>query len=77
MLFKYTINLEIEVEFDAPLLGADSTVFRRSQTDKIAKQALTELLRVKTPMTILNKEIDLDNLKGTIKSRKTLGSVKR
>lgn len=77
MLFKYTINLEIEVEFDAPLLGVDTTFLRRDQTDKIAKTALNELLKVKTPMTIINKDIDLDNLKGTIKSRKTLGSARR
>ena len=29
MLFKYTINLEVEVEFEAPLLGADNTKHKR------------------------------------------------
>jgi hypothetical protein len=77
MLFKYTINLEIEVEFDAPLLGVDTTFYRREQTDKLAKKALNELLKVKTPESTIENEINLDNLKGTIKSRKGLRSVKR
>jgi hypothetical protein len=29
MLFKYTVNLELVVEFEAPLLGADNTKHKR------------------------------------------------
>ena len=37
MLFKYKINLEVEFEFEAPLLGVDTTRMSRKQTDAIAK----------------------------------------
>ena len=38
MLFKYKIKLEVEVEFDAPLLGVDTSKGKRNQTDVIAKK---------------------------------------
>ena len=44
MLFKYKITLDVEVEFDAPLLGTDTTKRRRKQVDGIAKKALQDLL---------------------------------
>lgn len=77
MLFKYKINLEIEVEFEAPLLGADSTVFRRRQTNKIAKSALSEMIKnYSQSQSSLDKEVSEENLNGTIKGRITLGSAK-
>jgi len=44
MLFKYKITLDVEVEFDAPLLGTDTTKRRRKQVDSIAKRALQEMI---------------------------------
>jgi len=73
MLFKYRIGLEIEVEFDAPLLGVDTTRSRRNQTDVIAKAALAEMIRLKTTSYVgLDREIKEDNLNGIIKGEITL-----
>ena len=44
MLFKYTINLELEVEFEAPLLGVDNTKQKRKLADSVAKKALQEII---------------------------------
>ena len=74
MRFKYTISLEMEVEFDAPLLGTDTTGRRRGQADSIAKKSLQEMISIKSSVVEINREIDLDNLKGTIKGIKHLGS---
>jgi hypothetical protein len=73
MLFKYRIGLEIEVEFDAPLLGTDTTKGRRDQTDMIAKAALAEMIKLKTTSYVgLDREIKKDNLNGTVKGEITL-----
>jgi len=73
MLFKYRIKLEVEVEFDAPLLGVDTTRSRRNQTDMIAKAALAEMIKLKTTSYVgLDREIMEDNLNGKIKGEITL-----
>jgi hypothetical protein len=73
MLFKYIIRLEVEVEFDAPLLGTDTTRGRRNQTDMIAKAALAEMIKLKTTSyTGIDREIREDNLNGTVKGSITL-----
>jgi len=77
MKFKYKINLEIEVDFDAPLLGTDTTKGKRSRTDMIAKAALAELIKFKTTSYVgVDRVIDEDNLKGTIKGSIMLRSHK-
>ena len=76
MLFKYKINLEVEVEFDAPLLGVDTTRSRRGQTDAIAKAALAEMIKMKTTSYVgLDREIREDNLKGRVRGEITLRSA--
>lgn len=78
MLFKYRIELEVEVEFDAPLLGVDTTWSRRNQTDMIAKAALAEMIRLKTTSYVgLDREIKEDNLNGIIKGEITLKTKSR
>jgi hypothetical protein len=73
MKFTYKISLELEVDFEAPLLGADSTVFRRNQSDKLFKDAVKELLKdKKLTVNSFNKNVDEENLKGTIKGLKYL-----
>lgn len=73
MLFKYKINLEVDVEFDAPLLGVDTTKGKRNMTDMIAKAALAEMIKLKTTSYVgLDREIKEDNLNGTIKGEITL-----
>ena len=77
MLFKYKINLQIEVEFDAPLLGVDTTKSKRNRTDMIAKATLAEMIRLKTTSYVgVDRVIDEDNLKGTIKGDITLRTAK-
>ena len=77
MTFKYKINLQIEVDFDAPLLGTDTTKGKRSRTDMIAKAALAELIKFKTTSYVgVDRVIDEDNLKGTIKGSVMLRSHK-
>ena len=77
MRFKYKINLEIDVDFDAPLLGTDTTKGKRGRTDMIAKAALAEMIKFKTTSYVgLDKTIDEDNLTGTIKGSIMLRSHK-
>jgi hypothetical protein len=77
MKFKYKINLEIDVDFDAPLLGTDTTKGKRGRTDIIAKAALAEMIKFKTTSFVgLYRAIDEDNLKGTIKGSIMLRSHK-
>jgi hypothetical protein len=77
MTFKYKINLEIDVDFDTPLLGTDTTKGKRSRTDMIAKAALAEMTKLKTTSYVgLDRVIDEDNLKGTIKGSIMLRSHK-
>jgi hypothetical protein len=68
MLFKYTISLEVEVEFEAPLLGTDTTKGKRNKADMIAKATLAEMIRLKTTSHVgVDRLVDADNFKGTIK----------
>jgi len=77
MTFKYKINLEIDVDFDAPLLGTDTTKGKRNKADMIAKATLAEMIRLKTTSYIdVDRTIDADNFKGTIKGSIMLRSHK-
>ncbi len=77
MKFKYKITLEVDVDFDAPLLGADTTKGKRSRADMIAKAALAEMIKFKTTSFVgIDREVDEDNLKGTIKGSIILRSHK-
>lgn len=77
MKFKYKINLEIDVDFEAPLLGTDTTKGKRSRTDMIAKAALAEMIKLKTTSYVgLDRMIDEDGLTGTIKGNIMLRSHK-
>lgn len=77
MKFKYKISLEVDVDFDAPLLGTDTTKGKRSRTDMITKAALAEMIKLKTTSFVeLDRIIDEDNLQGTIKGSIMLRSHK-
>ena len=67
MLFKYTISLEVEVEFEAPLLGTDTTKLKRKTTNEIAKKALQEMTKLGSPFVLIDREIEEENLNGTVK----------
>jgi hypothetical protein len=77
MLFKYKINLNIEFEFDTPLLGADTTKAYRSRADMIAKATLAEMVKFKTTSYVgIDRGMDEDGLKGIIKGDITLRTAK-
>jgi hypothetical protein len=77
MKFKYKITLEVDVDFDAPLLGTNTTKGKRSRVDMIAKAALAEMIKFKTTSFVgIDREVDEDNLKGTIKGSIILRSHK-
>ena len=77
MLFKYTISLEMEVEFEAPLLGVDNTKQKRKIADSIAKKGLQEMISLGPTVVTLDREINFENLKGTTKGRKHLGKSEK
>jgi hypothetical protein len=73
MLFKYKISLEVEVEFEAPLLGADTTGRKRKQADAIAKATLSELTKLgTTSYIVIDREVNEENLKGRTKGEITM-----
>ena len=77
MLFKYKIKLEVEVEFDAPLLGVDTTKGKRNRTDMIAKATLAEMIRLKpTSYVGVDRVIEQDGLNGTIVGEITMRSAR-
>ena len=59
MLFNYKITIELNSTFDAPLLGADTTGFRRGMIDKI----LAKEIKLMLSKDILTKQISDDNMK--------------
>jgi hypothetical protein len=75
MLFKYKISLEVEVDFEAPLLGTDTTKSRRKQADLIAKGTLAEMVKLGTTSYLkIDREIKEENLNGTIRGELILRS---
>jgi hypothetical protein len=77
MLFKYTINLDLEVEFEAPLLGTDTTKQKRKIAESIAKKTLQEMVSLGPTVVTINREVDYENLKGTIKASKYLSKSEK
>jgi len=76
MLFRYKISLDLEVEFEAPLLGADTTKGKRKMAGSIAKSALSEMISLNsTSYANLDREIKEENLKGTIKGEISMRSA--
>ncbi len=73
MLFKYTVNLELEVEFEAPLLGVDNTKHKRKYANSIAKKTLQEMISLSSTVVVVDRNIEEDNFNGTVKGRIHLG----
>jgi hypothetical protein len=68
MQFEYKINLEIVVRFEAPLLGADTTIFGREKANVIAKESLEKLIKnYSRSESFITQSIVQDRLKGKIK----------
>jgi ssRNA-specific RNase YbeY (16S rRNA maturation enzyme) len=68
MLFNYKITIELDSTFDAPLLGADTTGYRRVMIDKILTKEIKEMVA----KNIETKEISDENMKVTITLKKQL-----
>jgi hypothetical protein len=77
MLFKYTITLEMEVEFEAPLLGVDNTKHKRKYVGSIAKKTLQEMVSLDSTVVVVDRKIEEDNLNGTIKGHIHLGKSEK
>lgn len=76
MLFRYKINLDLEVEFEAPLLGVDTTKGKRKLACSIAKSTLNEMISLNsTSYASVDREINDDNLKGKIKGEISMRSA--
>lgn len=76
MIFKYKIKLDLEVEFDVPLLGTDTTRLKRKQVDLIAKSVLAEMIKMQTTSYVgIDREVVEDNFNGRVKGEITLRSA--
>jgi hypothetical protein len=77
MLFKYTVNLELVVEFEAPLLGADNTKHKRKFANSIAKKTLQEMISLNCTSLVIDRNIGEDNFNGTVKGHTHLGKSEK
>lgn len=77
MLFKYTVTLELEVEFEAPLLGADNTKHKRKFANSILKKTLQEMISLNGTSLIIERNVEEDNFNGTVKGRIHLGKSEK
>jgi hypothetical protein len=67
----------MEVEFEAPLLGADNTKNKRIFANSIAKKALQEIISLNSTSSVVDRNIEGDNFNGTIKGRVHLGKSEK
>lgn len=74
MLFKYEIKIEVSSVFDAPLLGADTTIFARDYIHKILPNELKEMYENKETERIVKVGVSREII---IKMEKKLGSAKK
>lgn len=77
MLFRYQITLELDVEFEAPLLGVDNTKHKRKFASTIAKKTLQEMISLNSTVVIVDRKVEEDNLNGTIKGHVHLGKSEK
>ena len=77
MLFRYQITLELDVEFEAPLLGADNTKHKRKYSSSIAKKTLQEMISLNSTSLIVDRKIEEDNFNGNIKGHVHLGKSEK
>lgn len=77
MLFRYQITLELDVEFEAPLLGVDNTKHKRKFASSIAKKTLQEMISLDSTVVVVDRKIEEDNLNGTVKGHVHLGKSEK
>lgn len=74
MQFEYKVNLD--VKFECPLLGVDTTISKRNKVGEIVKEIVGELLDSKKTTENIERVIDVDGIKGLVKCSRRLGSAK-
>jgi hypothetical protein len=75
MLFKYSINIDVEATFELPLLGADISGQKRKVVDKFAKDVIKEFIGNGKHTGKLDKTYEGDNITVTVKCGKHLGNA--
>jgi hypothetical protein len=75
MLFKYTINIDVEATFEQPLLGADISGQKRKVVDKFAKDVIKEFIGNGEHTGRLEKTFEEGNITVTVKCGKHLGNA--
>lgn len=73
MLFRYKINLEVDIEFEAPLLGVDTTGRKVKSANLFAKELIKELVNQNSTNMEIVRDVDLDNFRGKVRASKELG----
>lgn len=71
MLFNYKITIELNSTFNAPLLGADTTGYRRGIIDKLIVKEIKEMVA----KGIEVKEISDESMNITITCKKQLRGI--
>jgi hypothetical protein len=75
MLFKYSLNIDVESTFESPLLGSDLTFNKRKKVDEFVKDSVKEFIDNGKHTGPFEKTLDEDGIKITIKCGKHLGNA--
>lgn len=78
MQFKYKINLEVEISFQAALLGCDTTTGYRNKANAIAKEALAKLIdEYSSSHSCISQEIQQTSFEGSVNGEIRLQSARK
>lgn len=75
MLFRYSINIEVDATFEQPLLGADISGPKRKRINKFVKEVIKEFISDDKHTSSFEKLLTDDNLNVTVKCGKHLGNA--
>jgi hypothetical protein len=75
MLFRYSLNIEVDSTFEQPLLGADISGPKRKRVDKFVKDVIKEFIDNGKHTGSIEKTLVDDNLNITVKCGKHLGNA--
>lgn len=74
MLFRYSINIDVNSTFEQPLLGADISGRKRKIINKFVKDVIGEFINDEHTGN-LEKSLIEDNINITVKCNKHLGNA--
>lgn len=75
MLFRYSLNIEVDATFEQPLLGVDTSGPKRKRVDKFVKEVIKEFIGDCSHTRSIEKTFVDDNLNITVKCGKHLGNA--